>query len=292
MKKTISWMIFLILIMSVVAFPPMPMPFRGRVLIDGQGLSGYNVEVSCDGQSVNIKTENGIYFTDMSALSSYNQGDSITVTFGAETRTVTPTDFPYVVDAISVGEAPDQLDEPEEETLKVTSNSDKSAASVDVLYGQGINLKVGNNKIAKLIDGEIEFNDEDYNVREEIFINGKIETSLDDVDYGLTPYFVISDIGINYIFEDLIDLNEITEEETLTIIFAGKEYEIIDAKTSEITYLTSDKKDVTQGETIQINDKDFKIIEIEDEFIRISYDGVIENIINKLCSMLNYRILN
>ncbi len=280
MKKIISWMIFFIFIMSVVAFPPMPMPFRGRVLIDGQSLSGYNVEIEVDGQSINLKTENGIYFMDMSALSSYYPGDTITITFGAESRTVTPNDFPYVVETISVGEAPDEPEEPEEPelTLKVTSNSDKSAASVDVLYGQEINLKVGNNKLSKLIDGEIEFNDKDYDVKEEIFINGKIETSLDDVDYGLTPYFVIDEIGYNYIFEDLIDLNEITRDETLKINLLGKEYEIIDAKSDEITYLTSDKYDVTEGQVIQIDSKDFKILAIGDEYVRVSYDNVIENI--------------
>ncbi len=279
MKKIISWMIFFILIMNVIAFPPMPMPFRGRILIDGQSLSGYNVEVEVDGQSVILKTENGIYFMDMSSLSSYYPGDSITVTFGAETRTVTPNDFPYIVETIEVGEAPEQLDEPEPEvTLKVTSNSDKSAASIDVLYGQEINLKVGNNKISKLLDTEIEFNDEDYDVKEEISIKGSIQTSIDEVDYGLTPYLVIDEIGYNYIFLDEIDLNEITRDETLTINLIGKEYEIIDAKSDEITYLTSTKYDVTEGDVIPINGKDFKVLAIGDEYVRVSYNEVIKNI--------------
>ncbi len=302
MKKTNiigMLMIFLMASLVLAGTPTMPAPVKGRILLDGVGISGYNVEITNErtGETLTyldeptLITYSGWYTFDMSDFSlgyavksdfPVYEGDTITVRFGIEERSFKANNFPYQLEDIIVGELPEQPDEPEPEveeiTLKVTSNSDKSAASIDVLYGQEINLKVGNNKIAKLLDTEIEFNDKDYDVKEEILIKGSIQTSIDEVDYGLTPYLVIDEIGYNYIFLDEIDLNEITKDETLIINLLGKEYEIIDASSDEITYLTSDKYDVTEGEVIKINDKDFKILAIGEGFVRVSYDGAIENI--------------
>ena len=69
---------------------------------------------------------------------------------------------------------------------------------------------------------------DNYDVEEKILINACVQTSLDDVDYLLDPYLVIEEITNQYIFNDVIDLNEISADEILKINFYHLTYFYLD----------------------------------------------------------------
>ena len=158
----------------------------------------------------------------------------------------------------------------------VSSNDEETTASVDAYYYQDISLVIGNTKLAKLLDTEIEFDDEDYDVKEEVSIKGVVQTSLSDEDFGLNPYLVIGrgDIKYSYIFDDAIPLGDITEDEPLKITLFGENVEIIKASSTEITLLRGEVlTDMKEGETKEVNGMTLTVTTIGEGYIRVNYNG-------------------
>lgn len=289
MKKLIIPVICLLFVSLVLAGPPTPGPVKGTVIIDGQYLDGYKVEVKnertgeiLDSTKVaSLVTENGIYTFDMSKFTqgyysaqSAPNGDTITISFGADKVSFEANEFPYTVQTIETDDAPVQ-----EPVDKLSSNEAKTMASIDLFYGQEVNLVIANNKIAKLLDSEIRFNGEDYDVKEEVKLVGTIKTSIDDVDYLLDPYLEISELSYTYTFDDLIDLEEIDKEEILEILFLGKILRISEvASAKQVTLISGTEYDLMEGDSVEIDGKTLTIKIISSEAVSISYDGQIETI--------------
>ncbi len=162
---------------------------------------------------------------------------------------------------------------PEEPTeiTKVTTNEDKSVASVEAFYGDTIKIVILDNKLVKLQDKEIDFDGDDYDIHEEIRLTSFIRTSLDDVDYLLNPYLVIPEEGIEYryVFDDALPKNEIDYDETLEINLLGKDVEIVKLTDSSMTILYGEKIDFEDGETKQ----GIKILGISSDSVLLEHNG-------------------
>ena len=179
--------------------------------------------------------------------------------------------------------------------------AEADSAKITLFYGQEINLVIGDSKLSKLQDKEIEFNDKDYDIKEELTIKGKILTSLDDEDFGDKPYltFKEGDIVYKYIFEKAIPKSEVTEDEPLKINLLGKEVEIVSLKDDEFTLIsgkhawlsTGEEKDGIKLDSVSSNNKaliyykgEFKSVE-EGEIVKIQgleiyVSDVIDNELN------------
>lgn len=302
MKKILTFLITLmVLMMSVVAFN-MPHPIYGKITDDGIPVVGLSVRVkNLDTGAEGLATTNlaGFYQVDLGNIDArYNDGDRIVsslvfceeldkckvenvVSGGGNELSfdISGMDYPtqYVCsDGSVVSDAADcPVIEDPVVVDKPSSNEDKTQVSLDLFYGDSVDIILGNNKLSKLLDSKIRFDDENYDVREEVKLSGQIQTSMDDVDFRLEPYFVVNTISYNLIFKDLIDLSDITEEETLEITFLGLDLEISDARNDEITLLKGVEYDVLEGETIDIG---MEITVIGDDFIRVTYQGEVETI--------------
>ncbi len=166
--------------------------------------------------------------------------------------------------------------EPEvEEENRATASENKLSASVDVLYGQVINIKLDNNKISKLLDETVYFDGENLDVKEEVYFSGVVKTSIDNEDYGLVPRLVIQEgaIEYNFIFEDTFELSEINEDDPLEITFLGKELKIIEASESSIKLRTGEEYYLQQGEIVQIEEKEVTVETIGEDSILILVSG-------------------
>lgn len=301
MKKIISFLISLMMVgMVLAAAPPIPMPVSGSVTMNGAAANNLEVTVTNknNGKSIgssdvgSLKTDNGRFMFDMSEID-FAIGDLIEVSVCStdsckQTFTASYDAFPKEL-SFNIGgtevkyvcpdgsEVSNSADCPEQETeTKPTSNEDKTTATINADYYQPINVIIGNSKLTKLIDEEIKFNDDDYNVREEIILNAEVQTSLSNKDFGTTPYLVILEGGIEYryTFDDAITLSEITEDEPLKITLFGVPVEIIKATNSQITFRQGELlQDLKEGDKKEIEGKTLEVLQIGDGYIRINYNG-------------------
>ena len=310
MKKIITILIALILLSSIIsAGPPMPLPFVVYINFNGVAVEGIDVTFSCLGGKSVVETTNNLggvmvevsNLGDCSLLSTSCGDSSCDVQYNTGNL-----DYPFIV-TYELGEAPP---EPEPECLinsdcpisyecqneecvyiaptpepeptvedKVNSNTDNTIALVEANFGELIDVVITDNKLAKLFDGQIDFDTEDYDVHEEITLKGKIVTSIDDVDLLLEPYLKIEEEGITYkyVFDDTFPCDtceKVSEDEELEINFLGEDIEII--------YLSSSKMiirhgevflDLKEGQDVDYEGLPLTIGVINDDYVYVTYNG-------------------
>lgn len=163
----------------------------------------------------------------------------------------------------------------QESTPKLTSNDAKTVAALDADYGQNIDVKAGNSKLVRLLDETLQFNDNDYDIHEEVAFKGKVLTSIDDQDYGLEPRLVLNegDIQYRFYFDDVVDLAEITEKEPLSIKLLGRDFDIISAKNNQITFISGDEYLLQEGQSITVDGKTVSVETIGQDYIYVVSGG-------------------
>jgi len=313
MKKIFTFLIGLMLVLSLVqAAPPIPAPVKIVVQVNGQNINYADTKVTNKATGeILTKTEvgslyiqNGIGLFDLSEFTQGYEsagrtyaGDEIEVVACnvhsdcTKTFRITNTNPRIVSFYITTGNAyvcwdnsvvPNPSNcpvqpQPEIAESEITINSvDEDTASVEANYGQEIEVTLRNNKLPKLLDTEIKFNGETYDIKEELSFKGIVQTSLDDEDFGLNPYLIIGEnaISYKYVFDDQIDLTEITEEEPLEITFLGQEIKIIEASSNEIKVRSGIEKTLLEGNSVEVSGKEVKIETIGEDSVSVNVDGV------------------
>ncbi|KKN53827.1 hypothetical protein LCGC14_0598530 [marine sediment metagenome] len=167
---------------------------------------------------------------------------------------------------------------------KVNSNEDGTIALIEANFGDCVDVVITDSKLSKLFDGTIDFDTEDYDTHEEISLKYCIETSLDDVDFGLEPKVIIEEESIEYcyVFDDLIPLADIARDEELEIEFLNDSLEIISLSNDRMTIrhgeLYNEQDGCVEGEEIDYNGLPISIGTIGEDFVYLSYNGESERI--------------
>ncbi len=305
MKKILTILTFLCMIGLVIA-TGVPHPLYGKITNEGVPVSGLEINIknlNTGNEKTTSTNKDGFYQVDMPNFDpSFQYGNTVrtTVVFCEtldkckksvvlENTGGTQISFdiagvpdipeqPEPVEVIKhVCEDGSEVDNPEDCISTSTTSGDKTV-SIDAYYGQEINLVLGNNKLKKLLDTEIRFDGDYYDVSEEVTLIGQIQTSLDDEDFGTSPYFVIEEASYSYIFDDVIDISLINEDETLEVVILGKTKEISKAESDSITLMSGEEYDLEVGKIKEILGKSVEITRIGKDYIRVNVDGAIDTI--------------
>ncbi len=173
-------------------------------------------------------------------------------------------------------DCPEQPEEEVEPESSVTQSTDKTIATTSAVYGQEIEVKLDDNKIGYLIDGEITFNNDNYEVREEVYFSGVTLTSIDDDDFGRDPYLTIEEYAVEYkyLFNDYIITSEISEDDPLEITYLGKDLKIIGASSDQITVRYGDKVTLLQGKSDLVNGNTIEVVAITETSASVKINKV------------------
>ena len=171
--------------------------------------------------------------------------------------------------------------EPEVEIENKVRPQDGNEIAVSTAYfGQTIDIRLDDSKLSYLIDGTTNFNGDTYDIKEEIYSNLVCLTSIDDKDFGLKPYCLIEEYAIEYrfIFDDYINLNEITEDDPLNVRIAGRDLKIIKASADEITVRYGRKLTLLQGRSDTTDGDTIKVTAVMENQVSVEVNKVIESI--------------
>ena len=143
----------------------------------------------------------------------------------------------------------------------------------DLEIGVEFNKTFSDREIA-LLDSEIEFNDDNYEIEETVYLQGTIGTN--EEDFNGNSYLQISEEGLTYnvLFDEDLDISEIDEDETLSFSFLGEEVEVSDWSNNQITFTKGTEYTVREGETITVDDRNIEIRTITDTKVLAIVDGV------------------
>ena len=134
-------------------------------------------------------------------------------------------------------------------------------------------------KISSLMDEKISWDDgqgsDDYDVHEEIVINGDMSviTSLSDED--LTGVALTNNMALEYryVFDDVLNTSAINagdDEDDLYLTILGQSYEVTGLTNTTISVVTSDEMSVGIGESVTVEGKTFTVDDLSSDSARIN----------------------
>ena len=138
--------------------------------------------------------------------------------------------------------------------------------------------------LSKLYDGEVEFDHDNYDVRETVTLAAnsvRLVTSLTyDEDFKNEPYLVFDQedsIKYNYIFDDPVPYAGISEDEPLELSFLGKKLKIIDADANSITIRSGAELTGKEGDSLVATGFNPVTVDaIAEDRVQVTVDGVTE----------------
>ncbi len=294
-KQIFAFLLSLIMVMGIISAAPTPLPINGKLI--GDSISNLPVEVTNLRTSVSVTvytTLEGEYLVDASEFKGVSPnlmgGDVFrsTITSCSSDSRCTK-EITYVgqdelllifdlteVDLPDTDPEPDPEPEPEPETEnKVTTEEGQLIATTNAFYGQPISIKLDDGKISYLIDGTIDFNGETIDVKEEVYFEGVVKTSIDDVDFGKDSHLTVEEYALEYkyIFDDQVILLDISIKHPLKIKVLGRNVTIISATSSEITARFGTEVTILQGETKTVDGNKIEVIAMTDSVVSLKVNG-------------------
>jgi len=167
----------------------------------------------------------------------------------------------------------------EVESLQATQVTESTSGVVGEYEQDDIGLNAAiasftldDSDLAFLQDQDIEFDGNDYDIHENIIFSGdlKVRTSVYDEDFDENVYLTLESanaIEYRYVFDDVLNVSDVTDDDTLEISLLGQDIEIVDIDATSFTIIEGESDIMEQGQT-----KVFTIDEKE-VTVEVSYIG-------------------
>jgi hypothetical protein len=120
-------------------------------------------------------------------------------------------------------------------------------------------------KEVKLFDGQVIFDDDEYDVEEYFKLSG-VKVDINGVDYGANPYVVLPENSLSYWvnIDDSLDLSDISKDEPLKVSFLGKEVKISEWDGDKVTFSQGSPVYLNEGETYTFHGMEVKVFAVFD----------------------------
>ena len=170
----------------------------------------------------------------------------------------------------------EQINALEDELIEqeVSAESGYLYVEDELMLGSTFNIGLSDKDI-NLLDGEIEFDDEDYDVEEYFYANGLV--AINEKDFEDNAYLIVEEENIKYeiIFDNSLDISKISDDEPLEIMFLGEPYKITEWNGDEIT-LSYGISQFLGEEVVEFEDHIVTIVNIYDDEVIVDVDGTTE----------------
>ena len=172
----------------------------------------------------------------------------------------------------------------------VTEGGEDAEVSLDNAL-PGSLATLDDEKIAGLIDTEIEWNDTDYDVSELITagtgLKILVSSTENEEEMGSTPYLGTGDASntqlmYNYSFEDDISamVSGVSTDDPITLDILGKSFEITNMAEKTFTYKLADEYSLFVGESVTVNGKSVELVNVASgaDTVVVKVDGEQETV--------------
>ena len=134
------------------------------------------------------------------------------------------------------------------------------------------------NDYDKLLDSEVEFDNDDYDFEE--VLSYTVTSDINGDDYNENTYLVVEENGFEYklVFDNDLDTSLISEDETLKISFLGKDIEITSWDVDKISMEVGDEYLMNINDVIIVNNKEITLRICGEDFVYLSVGDESEKI--------------
>lgn len=194
--------------------------------------------------------------------------DALSTKVDATQKTLADTQKELTTKQDEIAKLNDKLKEAETKPVVVPPVAvSVNGERVDNIYvNDGINFLVDDQDLAKLQDTTIDFNDDTYEIHEEFGTQpGKLllaSSLTEDDEFGADPHVVIERGGLvySYVFDETVEVAEITNDEPLKLTFLGQNIEIVKLESDKAVlrsgtevFLMTGQKTTIAGKEVTLN---------------------------------------
>lgn len=134
-----------------------------------------------------------------------------------------------------------------------------------------------------LKSGEVEFDGENYDYEEKIYLDGlKVGTSTsDDVEFDSAPKLLFSKTGaVEFAFEfkDEFEYVDVSEDKPLKLNFLDKSLSIVKVTEDSFTYKVAEEVSLNEGESKLVDGHTVVLEGVFDGKVRVSVDGEVKSV--------------
>ncbi len=152
--------------------------------------------------------------------------------------------------------------------------------------GATFSLTISDRQLSGLFDGEVEFDDDEYDAEEVVeLVDWKVTNNYED-EYKAITYLQVPEYGINYsiVFDNELVTSEIGDndhvDETLTFDFLGEEVEVSSWDGGDVTFTKGTVVDgMREGETKTVDGHEISLDMVADGYVFVSVDNHVEKIL-------------
>lgn len=184
-----------------------------------------------------------------------------------------------------VSELEAELEAQQEKVVEATYEGPQAEVIDDIKLGSAIVFSIDDSELDKLLDTEIEFDGNDYDVHEEFISLNSVVMAFNgygyDEEFGANPYVVFANaesLIYKYVFDDKIELADISNEEPLEIEFLGKPLKIVKAGATELKVEYGIELLLNINKPYLYNDKELSLFGINNDEAFIGYNGDFKSI--------------
>jgi len=187
------------------------------------------------------------------------------------------TDLQTKIDGLMNGTISSETGETKTEEEKEAEEQDSIIGYLlDELFLEKPRSEILSDREINLFDGEIEFNDKNYDAEETFELSG-LEVRANDNDFEGKPYLVVKEEGIIYqlIFEPDLNTGNISNDETLKFNFLGESVEVSEWSGDSITFTKGKEYFMDQGDIVTVNNKTITLeVVMEDSvYVKVGDEG-------------------
>ncbi len=135
-------------------------------------------------------------------------------------------------------------------------------------------------QVDKLVDGEVEWDGDEYEVEEFLCLEA-LSLSVNGDDYGADVMLTAEERGMRYsvVVDSDLDVSDIDEDESLKLRLLGEEVEITNWDEDEVTLLKGTEEELEVGQGIFVNEKNVELYVAGDGFVYVIVDKEREKIL-------------
>ena len=153
---------------------------------------------------------------------------------------------------------------------------DKDGYDLDKLeIGAEFSFIISDRQLSGLFDGEVPFDNEDYDAEEVIYLVDFVPANNYEDEYKADSYLQIPEDGVKYVMKFDSELNTllIDEDDTLKFELLGDKVEVVGWDGDKVTFIKGTKADLEEGEFEDYENKTITLVMVGDDWVKVDVEG-------------------
>ena len=247
----------------------------GLLYINGQKVSQDDVESQIETLTSELNTDHDSVVSELTVSNKLQVAELETKNTELEFEVTT------ISDELTASKGVLETIQTELDSLKETKNTEMDVrpghSEDELVFGDQVVFDVSDRQVSTLLDTEIDFDDEDYDVEETLAFD--VVVGINGEEYNEDVYVELKKEGIVYtfLFDADLEIDDITIDEPLEFVLLGETVELSEWDKDEITFTKGNTFLAKEKEVLIVEDKTVELVIVNDDYVYVLVTDLNDN---------------